>query len=74
MSYNLKNYNDKGGDRTVIKGELVITEGGKLFFYDQEIKPAERQETSTASTVAATVSDLNSLIEKLKAAGLMARK
>lgn len=72
MSYNTKNHREQGGERTIIEGELVIAEGGKLLFNGEELKPATFQETSTASTVAGAVSDLNALITKLKAAGLMA--
>lgn len=72
MSYNTKNHREQGGNRTVIQGELVIAEGGKLLFNDEELKPAAFQDASTASTVAGAVSDLNALIAKLKAAGLMA--
>ncbi len=72
MSYNTKNHREQGGERTVIEGELVIAEGGKLLFNDEELKPAAFQDASTASTVAGAVADLNALITKLKAAGLMA--
>ena len=72
MSYNTKNHREQGGERTIIEGELVIAEGGKLLFNGEELKPATFQETSTASTVAGAVADLNALIAKLKAAGLMA--
>ncbi len=69
---NVKNYTEQGGERTVIEGELVIAEGGKLLFNGEELKPAAFQDASTASTVASAVTDLNALITKLKAAGLMA--
>lgn len=69
---NVKNYIEQGGERTVIEGELVIAEGGKLLFNGEELKPAAFQDASTASTVAGAVTDLNALITKLKAAGLMA--
>ena len=72
MSYNTKNHTEQGGNRTGIEGELVIAEGGKLFFNDEEFKPAAFQDASTASTIAGAVADLNALITKLKAAGLMA--
>lgn len=72
MSYNTKNHKEQGGERTIIEGELVIAEGGKLIFNDEELKPAAFQDASTASTVAGVVADLNALITKLKAAGLMA--
>ena len=71
MSYNTKNHREQGGNRTVIEGEIVIAEGGKLFFNGQELKPAAFQEASTASTVTDAVADLNVLIAKLKTAGLM---
>ena len=69
---NVKNYIEQGGERTVIEGELVIAEGGKLLFNGEELKPAAFQDASTASTVAGAVVDLNALITKLKVAGLMA--
>lgn len=69
---NVKNYTEQGGNRTVIQGELVIAEGGKLLFNEDELKPAAFQDASTASTIAGSVADLNALISKLKAAGLMA--
>ena len=72
MSYNTKNHREQGGERTVIEGELVIAEGGKLLFNGEELKPADFQHASTASTVAGAVADLNALIAKLKSAGLMA--
>lgn len=72
MSYNTKNHREQGGNKTVIEGELVIAEGGKLLFNGEELKPAAFQDASTASTVAGAVTDLNALITKLKAAGLMA--
>lgn len=68
---NVKNYTEQGGEKTVIEGELVIAESGKLIFNGKELKPATLQEASVATTVAGTVADLNSIIEKLKAAGLM---
>lgn len=71
MSYNTKNHQEQGGDRTIIGGELVIAEGGKLIFNGQELKPAAFQSASTASTVAGVVTDLNALIAKLIAAGIM---
>jgi len=71
MGYNTRNYTEQGGERTVIKGELVIFEGGKLIFNGKELKPAAFQAPSTASTVEDLAADLNALIAKLKAAGLM---
>lgn len=68
---NVKNYTEQGGEKTVIGGELDIITGGKLSFSGSEMKPATLQADSVASTVAAVVIDLNALIAKLKAAGLM---
>ena len=71
MSYNAKNYKDNGGDRIVITGELVITEGGRLCFNETEFRPAMSMNQSTATTIEELVIDLNMLISKLKIAGLM---
>ena len=46
-------------------GQVLLTKGGP-------IAQAEMQADSTASTIAAAVVDLNALLAKLKAAGLMA--
>jgi ATP-dependent protease HslVU (ClpYQ) peptidase subunit len=69
---NVKNYTEQGGEKTVIGGELEITAGGKLTFEGTELKPAAVQVDSEATTIAGTVADLNALLAKLKAAGLMA--
>ena len=74
MSYNIKNYTEQNGEKTVIGGELVIT--GKLTAgSDAEISgivtAAENQAASTASTIATLKDDFNALLTKLKAAGLM---
>ncbi|MBP1920381.1 Head fiber protein [Youngiibacter multivorans] len=68
---NVKNYTEQGGEKTVIGGELDIATGGKLSFSGSEMKPAVLQADSVASAVAGVVVDLNALIAKLKAAGLM---
>lgn len=71
-----KNYNTDGGDRTVIGGTLEFTE-------DAEVKnfpggggsgggKAENQSASTATAVAGLKNDFNTLLVKLKEAGLMA--
>ncbi|HHX63235.1 MAG TPA: Head fiber protein [Epulopiscium sp.] len=69
-----KNYMEQGGNRTVIGGELVIEKDGRLIFNGKEFKPVELQKVSTATTVEELKVDLNRLIVKLKAAGLMASK
>lgn len=69
---NVKNYSEPGGEKWVVGGELEIAAGGKFTFQGKELKPAAVQADSVASTIAGTVADLNALISKLKAAGLMA--
>ena len=69
---NVKNYTEQGGEKTIIGGELEISSGGKLTFDGTELKPATVQSDSEATTIAGTVADLNALLAKLKAAGLMA--
>jgi hypothetical protein len=67
MSYNTKNYTEQGGEKTVIGGVLEIKEGASVT----GLPVAENQADSTASDVAGLVTDFNSLLAKLKAAGLM---
>jgi len=69
---NVKNYTGQGGEKTVIGGELEIAASGKLTFAGAELKPAETQADSTASTIAGLAADFNALLARLKAAGLMA--
>jgi hypothetical protein len=71
MGYNTKNYTQQGGDKTVIGGELAVEAEGKMTFNGTELKPATLQADSTAVDAAALVVDFNSLLAKLKAAGLM---
>ena len=59
------NYTEQGGNKTVIEGELVIE--GTLT-----MKNATAQADSTATTVAGVVTDLNALLAKLRAAGILA--
>lgn len=68
MSYNVKNYTEQGGDKTVIGGTLEIKEGAIL----SGIPSAVNQANSTAVDVATLVSDFNALLTKLKDSGLMA--
>lgn len=71
MSYNVKNYTEQGGEVTHIGGELVIEEGASVAGLPSSFTPAENQAASTAATVAALKDDFNTLLSKLKAAGLM---
>lgn len=68
---NVKNYTEQGGDKTVIGGTLEVISEGKLIFDSLEVKPAAVQTDSAATTIAELKSDFNSLLAKLKAAGLM---
>ena len=68
---NVKNYTEQGGERTVIGGTLEIESTGSLTFNGAALTPAAAQTDSVASTVAGVVVDLNALLAKLRAAGLM---
>lgn len=65
MSFNTKNYQD--GDNLVIGGTLELKEGATLSGFPR----ASNQSDSTATTIADLKSDFNSLLSKLKTAGLM---
>ena len=78
MSYNTKNYTEQGGEKTVIggeiviKGKLVVEEGGSVEGLPTPTLPkAENQPASEATSVAGLKEDFNALLAKLKAAGLM---
>ena len=66
MSYNTKNYSESG-DKLVIGGTLEVLDGAKLSGFPV----AENQAPSVATTIADLKADFNSLLEKLKSAGLM---
>ena len=66
MSYNTKNYSENG-DKLVIGGTLEVLDGAKLSGFPV----AENQVPSAATTIADLKADFNSLLEKLKSAGLM---
>lgn len=70
MSYNVKNYTEQGGEKTVIGGILEIAEGATVTGL-AGIPKAENQGDSVATTIADLKSDFNALLSKLKAAGLM---
>ena len=69
MSYNTKNYTEQGGEKTVIGGELEVKEGARVIGLLSA--QAEKQDASTATTVADLKADFNALILKLKNAGIM---
>ena len=66
-THNVKNYTEQGGEVIHIGGKLIIDEGGSI-----EGLQAENQAESSATTVVNLKEDFNSLLTKLKAAGLMA--
>ena len=68
MSYTTKNYTDKGGDRTVIGGELEVREGARVTGLPSG---AQNQPASTATQVAGLKNDFNAFLVKLKEAGIM---
>jgi hypothetical protein len=68
MSYNTKNYTEQGGEKTVIGGILEILPDAVVTGLPQ----AENQADSTASDISEITADFNSLLAKLKSAGLMA--
>lgn len=70
MARTVKNYNENGGDKTVISGELQITTDGKIINSKGNLLIAN-QADSTATDVAGLVTDFNALLVKLKVAGLM---
>lgn len=71
-TYTTKNYQEQGGDKWVIGGELKILPEAKVTGLPDAFVPAENQPNSTATTIAALRADFNALLDKLKAAGLMA--
>ena len=66
MSYNTKNYSESG-DKLVIGGTLEVLDGAKLSGFPV----AENQAPSVATAIADLKADFNSLLDKLKSAGLM---
>ena len=67
----VKNYAEQGGDKWVVRGILEITDEGQLSLNDIPLTRAANQEDSTAATIAELKADVNALLAKLKAAGLM---
>ena len=78
MGYNAKNYMAQGGDRLVIGGTLEIREGASVTGLPSAaadnpgvVRIATNQVASAAVDVAALVTDFNTLLQKLQAAGIM---
>ena len=79
MEYNAKNYMAQDGDRLVIGGTLEIREGASVTGLPSAaadnpgvVRIATNQAASAAADVAALATDFNTLLQKLKAAGIMA--
>ena len=70
MSFNSKNYKESC-DKWVIGGTLEIADGASLIGFPQAENQAENQAESKATSIADLKADFNSLLENLKAAGLM---
>ena len=65
---NVKNYTEQGGEKTVIGGTLEILSGAEVVGL---FTPAGNQTDSVATTIADLKTDFNTLLAKMKAAGLM---
>ena len=68
---NVKNYAEQGGNKWVVGGMLEITSEGSLSINGSTLTRSATQEDSTASTIEDLTADFNSLLAKLKTAGLM---
>ena len=70
-----KNYKEDNGNTLVIGGKLKFLPGAEVENFPEpsndEIFSIENQPESTATTVAGVRQDLNELLAKLKASGLM---
>lgn len=79
-NYSAKNYFAHGGSELVIGGKLTFLPGAEIdgadalpaAFADEAFAQISNQAASEATTVAALREDFNSLLDKLKTAGLMA--
>lgn len=69
--HNTKNYRERGGERWVVNGVLEVTDTGVLMLNNKPLIRATNQPDSTALTIADLKDDFNSLLQKLKYAGLM---
>ncbi len=68
---NIKNYAEQGGEKWVVNGILEITADGQITINGTPLSRAAVQADSIATTVTELVTDFNSLLAKLKAAGVM---
>ena len=68
---NVKNYQVQGGERLIIGGTIEVEGEGSILVDATPFGPAEAQALSTAATVEDVKTDLNLLISKLTAAGIL---
>lgn len=80
MDYNTKNHRHQGGDSIHIGGEVVITAGAKVTVEPgavieglpgEDLTAAASQADSNAVTAEELTLDFNSLLARLRSAGLM---
>lgn len=69
MSYTTKNYRELGGDKLYIGGEVILAADAVIT--DKRPSPVPHLPSSTASTAANAVKDLNLLIAYLKEARIV---
>lgn len=79
MGYNTKNFTRQGGDEWVVGGKMTFQAGAEVSGLPRAtadvaggVLQAENQADSTASTIAELKADVNALLAKLKAAGVIA--
>jgi len=68
---NIKNYAEQGGEKWVVNGILEVRADGQITINGTPLTRAAVQADSIATTVTEIVTDFNSLLAKLKTAGLM---
>lgn len=76
MAYNVKNYTEQGGAKTVIGGTLEIKSGATVTGLDASTTKAGLLKKSAVVAEAAganpTAAEFKALLDALKAAGIMA--
>jgi len=71
MSYNVKIYEEQGGEKLVISSGAILQVDGTLKIGSSTVTVIANQLASTATDVAGLKTDFNALLTKLKASGLM---
>jgi len=70
--YNAKNYNEQGGDVTVIGGKLKFTEGAEVEGFP--LQALKVSSLADSASTADTIDKVNEILDALEAAGLMAEE